>query len=463
MSDRTPAVHPSSFRDPSGFIFTSGHTLYRQVNQVYRDHYDQLMNGGLYKALTVKNYLITHSEVSLDSPQPDLAFKIIQPEQIPFPSWPYEWPFDMLKDAALLTLRIAMISLEHDMILKDATPYNVQWNGKNLVFIDTLSFEKYEPGRPWIAYRQFCETFLAPLLLMHHRKISLQELQLAYPEGIPLAIASRLLPWKSRFSMLCYLHIHLHAKLAAKGNTQKDKSAHLPREKQLRLLKSLEMLINSLKLDKTTTTWGNYYGEAATRDNYLEEKENIISSWLNRFPALETGVDMGANDGHFTRLLSARNISMIAIDADPKAIGSLYMNVKSGKVQACTALIINLANPSPAIGLNNNERSSFLARAGNRDIGLCLALIHHLFITYHIPFGHMARMFQGLCKNLIIEFVPVSDPKVREMLGSGRNLSPGFDAGTFEYAFTEYFSITDKKQVDSTGRMLYLMEKKRTC
>src|SRR5690606_18419739 len=180
-------------------------------------------SSGLYDWLVEKKWLLSHKEVSTVTGTRETAYKILEPEPLHFISYGYEWCFGMLKDAALLTLRIAQEALKYEMILKDASPANVQWHNNSLIFIDTLSFEKYEPGKPWIAYRQFCESFLAPLALMHYRKMSLHEMQLAYPAGIPLQVASRMLPWKSRLSMLTYLHIHLHAKIAARPPSEKDR------------------------------------------------------------------------------------------------------------------------------------------------------------------------------------------------------------------------------------------------
>jgi len=203
-SEYPPAfqIHPSSFRDPSGFIFSFNGELYRQVNHSFREHFDFFISSGLYKTVVEKKLLIPHEEITGDFGTAPERYKILKPEKIHCISYPYEWCFDMLKDAALLTLQLAKESLHYGMFLKDATPYNIQWHKDRLIFIDSLSFEKYDEGKPWIAYRQFCEYFLGPLLLMHYRQTSLHELQLAYPAGIPLQITTKLLPWKSRLSIL---------------------------------------------------------------------------------------------------------------------------------------------------------------------------------------------------------------------------------------------------------------------
>jgi len=213
--------HPSSYRDPSGFIFEKNGQLYRQVNKVFKEHFDFFVSSGCYDNLVKKGLLIPHTIINDNLTGNEEWFATLQPERLSFISYPYEWSFDMLKDAALLTLNILKESLASGMILKDATPYNIQWHNARLddsvgqgklVFIDSLSFEKYDETLPWIAYRQFCENFLSPLLLAHYSKMPLQEMMLAYNEGIPLAIPKSLLPWRNKFSIYTYFVIPLPLK-----------------------------------------------------------------------------------------------------------------------------------------------------------------------------------------------------------------------------------------------------------
>ena len=161
-------INPSSYRDNSGFVFKQNDTVYRYIHPSYEPHYLRLMNSGLYDELVQTKKLISHQEITDTTECSFTDGKVLLPQQISFISYPYEWSFDMWKDAALLTLQIAMTSLKKEMILKDATPFNVQFINSKPVFIDTLSFENYEAGKPWIAYHQFSECFLAPLLLMHY-------------------------------------------------------------------------------------------------------------------------------------------------------------------------------------------------------------------------------------------------------------------------------------------------------
>lgn len=451
--------HPASWRDPSGFVFLQANQVYRQVNKNYQRHYDYLISSGLYDALVKKGWLLPHTEVPPEEFTTTAeTYKILHPEQLSFISYPCEWSFSMLKEAALLTIRIAKEALQKGMILKDATPFNVQWHKGKLVFIDTLSFEIYEEGKPWIAYRQFCENFTGPLLLMHYNKMPLHELQFAWPDGIPLSFVQKSLPWRSQWNMLTYLHIHLHAKFAGRHKGADERKAVVSRTKLNNLLQSLEALTEKSNLE-SATTWSHYYEEAATRDDYLERKKALISNWLDRFTDLKTGIDFGANQGQFAYLLAAKDINTIAADADAGAIDSLYRKINTEGITNLQPLVIDLANPSPASGLNNTERSSFLLRVQNRDIGLGLALIHHLCLGRNIPFTALASLFAGACKYLIIEFVPMSDEKSQQLLLNKKNNYHWYTEDQFRDTFSHVFHITERAPIPGTERVLYLMER----
>ena len=203
----------SSFRDPNGFIFKQGDTLYRQVNQSYASEYSMLMESGLYDKLTKIGILIPHEDVNVTPAEPAQAFKVIQPQYIPFISYPYEWSFGLLKEAALKTLSIQKRALKAGMTLKDASAYNIQFVNGKAALIDSLSFDIYHEGEPWVAYRQFCQHFLAPLALMAHTDVRLNQLLRVYIDGVPLDLASRLLPFASRLNFGLLTHLHLHARL----------------------------------------------------------------------------------------------------------------------------------------------------------------------------------------------------------------------------------------------------------
>ena len=450
-------AHPSSFRDPSGFIFEKEGTIYRQVNVLFREHFDYFINSGCYTHLVTNGLLIPHEAINQNLTGEAAWYITLKPERIPFISYPYEWSFDMLKDAALLTLRLVKEALHFGMILKDATPYNIQWYEGRFLFIDTLSFEKYEEV-PWIAYRQFCENFLGPLLLMHYTKTPLHQLQMAWPDGIPLVVIKSLLPKRSKFSFHTFLHIHLHQKIVAKGTSHYRNTQKFPRQKLVNLISSLELLVNKLTLNAKQSSWSAYYDDASLRNNYLEEKKNIVNRWLNRLEALNTAADLGSNKGEFSGMLSARGIHTIATDYDPSCINDLYKSIKVSGEEKIQPLIVDLANPTPATGFNNTERNSFYNRL-DTDLVLALALIHHLCITKNIPLEKIAGMFHQISRHLIIEFVPKEDAKIKIMLQQKKDIYSNYSEESFVASFSEFFSIEEKQTIPGSQRTLYLMKR----
>lgn len=450
--------HPASYRDPSGYIFEKEGVLYRQVNRVYKEQYDHFIESGLYSALVEKGRLVPHDTIRENLSGDEEWYLTLRPQRLFFISYPYEWGFDMLKDAALLTLQLVKDGMAKGMILKDASPYNIQFHQGRPVLIDSLSFEKYNEAEPWIAYRQFCENFLAPLLLAHYAKMPLPELQLAWSEGVPLSLVKKWLPWHTRFSLHTYLHIHLHASYSNKPVTAPRKKMVFSRQKMQNLLQSLEILINKLRLPAHTGTWSHYYEEAAQRDQYLDQKRSVIAQWISQLQPVHSAADLGANTGAFSQMMASMGIPVIAADADPACINILYNGIKKSGEKNITPVIIDLSHPSPAIGVNNRERDAFLQRT-RVELTLALALVHHLGIGKNIPFEMMASLFRDRTRFLVIEFVPKEDEKVQLLLQNKKDIYTGYTEEQFTAAFSRYFTIREKKKLEGTSRSLYLMQK----
>lgn len=451
-----------SFRDPSGFLFSINNQLYRQVNNVYREHYDMLINSGLYDELSKEKLLITHQEIKPESLNINLnkeLYKIIKPEKINFTSYPYEWCFSQLKDAALITLKIQKIALKYKMILKDASAYNIQFYKGKPIFIDTLSFEKYEEGTPWVAYRQFCQHFLAPLLLMSYKDIRLNQLLKVYIDGIPLDLASSLLPFKTRFSLSTLTHIHFHSKSQkhfeeknVDGNKYKVSMNGL-----LGIIDSLETKIQKLTPKSDATEWGDYYNDTNYTDNSLEYKKTIVEEFIKK--ANPSSVwDLGANNGYFTRIASNNNIDSIAFDIDPIAVEKNYIQSKQNNETCILPLLMDLSNPSPGIGWAHDERNSFMKR-GLADLVMSLALIHHITISNNISFNMFADFLSKICKYLIMEFVPKTDSQVSRLLRTRKDTFESYDKQNFEQSFSKYFDIIEKINVIKSERIIYLLKK----
>ncbi|HUQ66251.1 MAG TPA: hypothetical protein VM101_08855 [Flavitalea sp.] len=446
-------THPASFRDPSGFVFQWNGDYYRQVNKIYADEYDRLMQSGLYHHLTSSGFLLPHAETEAIIADKNKWYKTLHPKQVLFITYPYEWCFSQLKDAALLTINILKASLDHGMIIKDATPYNIQFINNHPVFIDTLSFEKYDDSKAWVAYRQFCNMFLFPLYLEHYLKTDIQKTLVVYPDGIPVDITSKLLPLKSRTSVGVWLHVYLQNTITRNASSKKEEE-QFSRKKLLNLVSHLESIINNLKNRNRGLGWENYYSENITGKNYLQEKEKIVTSMISTLD-VHSVLDLGANDGYFSKIFAERGCNVVAVDHDSRSICSLY---ESG-VKNILPVVMDVANPSPATGFRNNERPAFLKRM-NTDIVVALALIHHLVIGKNISLHMLALWLSEFAGKLIIEFVPREDEKVQQMLASRKDVFGDYTPHNFELVFGRYFFIHQKHPVQGTHRTIYLMEKR---
>ncbi len=452
--------HPASFRDPSGFLFSRGGILYRQVNRAYEGEYVKLMESGLYERLVKAGYLIPHIEVSQPPLESESSFKIIQPERVPFISYPYEWSFGQLKSAALATLTIQKRALKADMSLKDASAYNIQFVRGKAMLIDTLSFETYHEGQPWVAYKQFCQHFLAPLALMALKDVRLNQLLRVYIDGVPLDLASELLPAKTRFNFGLLTHIHLHAGAQRKysGEEVKSRGGSMSRQAMTGLIESLESTIQKLDWTPRGTEWGNYYDITNYSDAAFEHKKQLVGEWSARLkPALTW--DLGANNGEFSRVAGEHSAFVVSWDIDPAAVEQNYRQMKKDKTENLLPLLLDLTNPSPAIGWANRERDSFGQR-GPADLALALAVIHHLAISNNVPLPQVAEFFAESCKWLVIEFVPKQDSQVKKLLASRVDIFSNYTREGFESAFKERFEIREAVEIREAERVLYLMERK---
>ncbi|MGB2768633.1 MAG: SAM-dependent methyltransferase [Candidatus Zixiibacteriota bacterium] len=450
----------SSFRDPSGFVFTRDGSVYRQVNRAYEDNYDHLMRSGLYESLVGSGLLIPHDEVETESAGAEGAYKILKPELIPFISYPYEWCFSQLKDAASTTLQVQKTAVDFGMTLKDSSAYNVQFLNGRPVFIDTLSFERYREGQTWAAYRQFCQHFLAPLALMSYRDVRLSQLSRVYLDGIPLDLAGSLLPFRSRLRFSLLSHIHLHAK-SQKYFADKSPAANRRRMSLkgfLGLIDSLQSAVERLKWRPQGTEWADYYEKVGYSQEALEHKRELVRGFLESMnPSMVW--DLGANTGLFSRIAGERGITTISFDVDPAAVEKNYLECREQGQCNILPLVLDLTNPSPSIGWRNRERDSFVER-GPADTVLALALIHHLAISNNLPVKEIADFFGKICDRLIIEFVPKSDSQVQRLLSTREDIFADYTQQAFERSFREHFRIQSCANIRDTKRTLYLMEKR---
>jgi methyltransferase family protein len=458
---------PSSFRDPSGFLFRDGSgTLLRQVNERYRSDYRLLMESGLYRDLVDNRLLVDHEEVDPSAKLSSEACCVIRPRELPFISQPHEWAFSAFKHAALLTLEIQRRALGFGMSLKDATAFNVQFDRGQPIFIDTLSFEKHVEGRPWGAYGQFCRHFLAPLALMAKTDVDLGRLLLIHVDGVPLSLAVKLLPMRTLLSPGLLMHLHLHAWMvkrhsagatASKG-AQGSRRVATSKTGLLALVESLKRCVRRLRWSPAGTEWADYYESHSYSSQSMERKKEIVASYLAQLTP-GTVWDLGANTGLFSRLASRSGARTVAFDVDPACVERNYLDVRKEGDANLLPLRLDLANPSPHTGWGHEERPS-LASRGPADVVMALALLHHLAISNNVPFDRIAEFLARLCRYLVIEFVPKSDSQAQRLLRSREDIFSGYEQEEFEAAFGRHFAILRTDPIAQSGRVLYLMQRR---
>jgi ribosomal protein L11 methylase PrmA len=461
-------IEPSSFRDRSGYVFYNQGFVYRAILSSYKEDFDLLCSSGLYDALVSKDLLVSHEEVPVDSFQ-DLVthpgqtvYKVLKVAKVPFISYPYEWCFQQLKEAALLTLEIQLTALQHGMILKDASAFNVQFIGSKPVFIDTLSFAAYDEGKPWMAYRQFCTHFLAPLALVSRVHPDLRRMSQLFIDGIPLSVASSMLPYKTRFSPFYQMHLHYHSKMESKfaGDVKAGQKVrhNLSKTRLTAIVSHLQSGIAAMNLPISKTEWGDYYQEFSYSDASIEDKKRLVKQWAGEVAPAQTW-DLGCNTGLFSELVQSVSGQVTSFDIDHLAIEKFYHALKAKPFNNVLPLVLDLSNPTAAIGWANSERKSFAER-GSADLILALALIHHISIGNNVPFEKVAELFSRLTEWLIIEFVPKSDPQSQRLLVTREDVFSDYNQGSFEARFEAFFTIEKQQLVAGTERTLYLMKRK---
>lgn len=436
--------------------------IYRQVNRSFQSEFDHFIDSGLYDQLVDGGLLVSHLERQVEPAEPHGAYKILEPQPIRFISYPYEWCFSQLKDAALLTLAIQRKALQAGQVLKDASAYNVQFQEGQPIWVDTLSFEPWQEGQPWIAYRQFCQHFLAPLALVAYKDLRLDRLLRGNLDGVALDMTSRLLPFRTRLQFRLLTHLHFHARAQARYANREiegpSNARRMSRNAMLGLVDDLESAIRALKWDPQGSPWTDYTDTHNYSATAMAQKRQLVAKYLDH-ASPETVWDLGANTGEFSRLATDRHAQTIAFDIDPGAVEANYQISKVSGNTRMQPLLMDLTNPSPSLGWESRERQSLLDRAP-ADLVMALALIHHLAISNNVPLPMLAEFLTGLGNWLIIEFVPKEDSQIQRLLRSRKDIFVDYHLAGFSTAFSEYFSIELEDAVGDSGRWLYLMRKR---
>ena len=448
-----------SYRDRNGFIIVKDGTAYRFVAHAYAKQYDHLLGSGLYQRLAEEKLLIPHTENILSAEEKISYYKILLPEFIQCMSFPGEWSAGQWKEVVLSYLKINSIAVEYGMILKDGTPFNFTFHKGRCVFFDTLSFDFYEDGQPWIAYRQFSESMFGPLALIFFNSVQWAALMTLSINGWDLSFISGNLPKRTYLRINIFLHIHLHSKYRKSNQKNLLKQSSFNKQKLILLWKMMARSINQWKVAEQSKEWSSYYDTDIESDLYIEDKTAVITRWL-RDCHPERVIDIGANTGKFSLLSSLFAKEVVAVELDHDCIDQLFRTIKEKGITNITTIVSDITQPTPGVGWNNEERLPLLKRI-HGDMLLSLALIHHLCISKNIPPAFIAQLFAGITdKYAVVEFVPKSDPKIQQMLANREDIFDDYSEEQFIHCFNEYFVLEEVHVCVSSKRKLFLWVKK---
>jgi hypothetical protein len=460
-------IDPASFRDPSGYVFRRDGVLYRAIQPVAAPDWTAFQERGLASSLIEDGLLVSHEPAAPDlAPLPGAAV-VIQPREMPLISYPYEWSFSQLRAGALVTLEAHGRALTYGMRLRDASAYNVQFDRGRPVLIDSLSFEMADWAEPWPAYRQFCQHFLAPLALMAHRDLRSGLMLRDFIDGLPLDLAAGLLPLRTRLGGLMP-HIHLHAAADRRARRAEIHGAAEPARapasarkmtlvRHEALVDSLRRAVEGLRLEPGGH-WLSYTRETSYTPKGADSKRQIVERMLTAAGGTVVW-DLGANVGTYSDLAAGSGRLVIAFDQDPSVVELHWRNLSSEARQSVLPLVMDLTNPSPALGWAHQERRSLLER-GPADVAMALALVHHLAIGNNVPLPRIAELLAQAGRRVVVEFVPREDPMVGQLLASRRDIFTDYTLPAFRAAFDQRFVTLDEAPVADSQRTLFLMERR---
>ena len=454
-------VEAGSFRDRHGRVFYSGKRVFRTLSSKAWKDWQRLSATRFFKEYSARGLIIPTREATDVDPQEleGTWAGVLEHHKIPFVSYPYEWCFGMLQDAALVQLDLLLAALREDMVLKDASSYNIQWMGSQPVFIDTGSFEEFQEGQPWGGYKQFSQLFLFPLLLQSYRDLPFQPLLRGRVNGISAADCNAIMSLRDLFRSGVLSHVYLQSKLERRygaARTDVRKALHragFKKELITANLKKLHKLISRLKWNPSGSTWSEYASNNPYSDSDTRFKRRFVKKVADAHPRSLVW-DLGCNTGVYSRIAAANSDYVVSIDADQLAVERLYRQLKEEKNSKVLPLVNELADYSPDLGWRGSERRGLTSR-DKPDLILALALIHHMVISANIPVSEFVEWLAETGGELVLEFVDKSDPMVQTLLRNKDDQYADYEKGFLEKNLKRFYRIECQEELESQSRTLY--------
>jgi SAM-dependent methyltransferase len=463
----TARPDPGSFRDPGNRVFTVDGRIYRALDRRNRDAWDALgatrfFGEQMVRGNIVDTELVEGVAVPVEAPAGGWA-GVLHHRRVPIVSYPYEWTFSMLRDAALLQLDLLDAALAEDMILKDSTPFNVQFVGARPVFIDIGSFEPLEPGDIWVGYRQFLRQYLYPLMLRSYVGIPHQPWLRGDAEGPTAEQMAAMLPARHKARKATVLHVALPARGERRyRDSTRDfrsefRAAGFKKELIQSNVRGLRATVDGLEWDHGRSTWNTYAAECS----HVARDRGPKTAFLERVIAEHhppTVWDLGANDGHFSRVAATAAGSVLAVDADEEVLDGFYRQLRSEGSNHILPMLQDLAAPSPGLGWRGSERARLEDRS-SPDLVLCFAVIHHLVVGRNVPLRQVVDWLADLDSRVILEFVPPGDPMV-ELLSVNKRpheIHGDYDEVSLRRYLAVRFVVEAEEPLPESERRLFLL------
>jgi SAM-dependent methyltransferase len=453
-------IDPGSFRDPESRVFHADGGIYRALSKDGLADFHALADTGLLDDPRIVSSELTDAPPAVADVLAKETAGVLKHELIPFVSYPYEWTFSMLKDAALLQLDLLLAALEHDLVLKDSTPYNVQFKGGRAVFIDIGAFERLREGEGWVGYRQFCMLYLYPLLLQAVKGVSFHPWLRGSIDGISPAEMRGLVSFRDRFRRGLTTNVFLHARLeqryADKPREVKQEVKRAGMGKQLIVanVRKMRKLVTRLDWDPPEGVWVAYGERNTYTDDDAKRKDDFVRE-VATSREWKLAWDIGCNNGRYSRIAAEGARYVVAVDADQGPVELLYRELRDSDDESILPLSMNLADPSPGLGWRGAERKA-LADRGKPDLVLALALVHHIAIGGNVPVAEVVDWLAGLGSALVVEFPTRDDPMVQQLLAPKREgLHPDYELEFFERCLHEAFDVQRSERLESGTRVLY--------
>jgi SAM-dependent methyltransferase len=452
-------AEPGSFRDPCSRVYREGSRVLRALSPAGSTDFDRVAATRFFgDAMSTGDIVRTWR-----TDDPDLLADgwagALEHELLPVVTYPYEWSFGMLQDAALLQLRLLRKGLSDGVACKDGTAYNVQFRGTRPVFADVGSFRPHRAGDPWPGYRQFCQTFLYPLLVASHLGVPFQPLLRGALDGIPPTTAARLLRGRHRLHRGVLPHVVVHARAERRygddGGRLTGQLAHAGLDARVidNMAARLEALIGRLRPRGRDSHWTHYGGRPHYPRRALAAKDAFVAAALARYEP-DTVVDLGCNDGRYARIAAASARTVVAADVDEAVVDRLYRSLREYGPPNVTPLVLDVADPSPGLGWLNRERAPFVQRV-RCQLVLCLALVHHLAIGGNVPLPQVVDLLASFGAPVVVEVAGRSDPLVQRLLGAKRDVHDGYGIAAFERCAAARFDVARRLPILDGQRTLF--------